>query len=93
MPEITITVPDEVAARLAVLAAPAGTAADVLALLADHAQQGVYRPGSWERGWTCSVFGEDWLERLEPDTRPDMLSGDGRVIFDRPREDGSDEPA
>ena len=85
MPDITITVSDEVAARLAVLAAPAGTAADVVALLADHAQQGVYRPGAWEREWICQAFGYDWLERLEPDTRPEMLSGDGRVIVDRPK--------
>jgi hypothetical protein len=56
--------------------------------LIDHAQQGIFRPGAWERSWLCQVFGEDWLERLEPDTRPEMLSGDGRVIFDRPREDG-----
>jgi len=85
MPEITITVTDEVAARLAVLAAPAGTVADVLALLADHAQQGVYRFGSWEHRWVCQVFGDEWLERMEPDDRPEMLSADGRIIFQRPR--------
>jgi len=95
MTEITITVTDEVAGRLAVLGEPGVTAAEVAAVLIDHAQQGVYRPGAWERAWVCQAFGEDWLYRLEPDTRPEMLSGDGRVIFDRPRaweEDGTDDP-
>ena len=85
--EITITVPDEVAARLAVLCDPAwecATLADVVEKLIDHAQQGVYRPGAWERGWLCQAFGYDWTARLEPDTCPEMLSADGRVIFDRP---------
>ena len=95
--DITITVTDEVAARLAVLggAGESGaTAAEVVAVLVDHAQQGVYRPGAWEREWVCEAFGHDWINRLEPDTRPEMLSGDGRVIFDRPRtarEDGTEE--
>ena len=93
MPEITITIPDEVAARLAVLCDPVwecATIADVVEKLIDHAQQGVYRPGAFEREWLCQVFGYDWTERLVPDTRPEMLSGDGRVIFERPA-DGSDE--
>lgn len=98
MPEITITIPDEVAERLAVLTDPsmltsaataADSARDAVAVLIDHAQQGVYRPGAWEREWLCQAFGYDWPERLVPDTRPEMLSADGRVIFDRPREDGS----
>lgn len=43
-------------------------------------------------GGACQVFGDEWLDRVEPDTRPEMLSGDGRVIFQRPRaESGSDE--
>jgi hypothetical protein len=100
VPEITVTVTDEVAARLAALTDPSllergaavtAAARDAVAVLIDHAQQGVYRPGSWERSWLMSVFGDEWLSRLVPDTRPGMLSGDGRVIFDRPREDGSDE--
>ena len=87
MPDITITVSDEVAGRLAVLADPsaAGDPAAVIYELIDHAQQAVYRPGSWERDWACRVFGYDWPDRLEPDTRPEMLAGDGRVIFDRPK--------
>ena len=55
--------------------------------LIDHAQQGVYRPGAWERDWLCRAFGYDWPDRLEPDT--ERLSADGRVIFQRPeRDDG-----
>lgn len=87
MPEITIRISDETAARLAALGGIA-TVEEVVAVLVDHAQQGVYRPGAWERGWICQAFGEAWLGRLEPDTRPEMLSGDGRVIFDRPRDGG-----
>lgn len=34
--------------------------------LIDHTQQGIYRPGSWEREWLRQVFGEDWIEHLEP---------------------------
>jgi len=30
--------------------------ADVLQTLADHAEQGLRRPGSWERPWLLSVF-------------------------------------
>jgi hypothetical protein len=92
MPEITITVTDEVAERLAVLADPSGIGvpdpAQVIYQLTDHAQQGVYRPGAWEREWVCQAFGYDWTERLVPDTRPEMLSGDGRVIFERPAREG-----
>ena len=32
--------------------------ADVLATLADHVEQGLRRPGSWERPWLTSVFPE-----------------------------------
>ena len=89
---IPLTIPAWEAERLSVLIDPDAGLPDLEAViyeLLDHVQQGVYRPGAWERGLVCSVFGEDWLERLEPDTRPDRLSGDGRVIFDRPR--GSEE--
>ena len=90
MPEITITVTDEVAARLAALADPgSGHAgiAGVVAQVVDHVQQGVYRAGAWERGVVRAMFGDDWLERLAPDDRPEMLSGDGHIIFDRPADD------
>jgi hypothetical protein len=85
--QVTVTLSVDTAQRLAVLADDDsyGTAsvARVLAVLADHAQQGVYRPGSWERPWLCQVFGDEWLSQVEPDL--DDLSVDGRVIFDRPR--------
>ena len=54
----------------------------VLMELIDHAQQGVYRPGAWERGWLEHAFGDEWQAALEPDT--DNVAGDGRVIFQRP---------
>jgi hypothetical protein len=54
----------------------------VLMELIDHAQQGVYRPGAWERGWLEQAFGDEWQAGLEPDT--DRTAGDGRVVFDRP---------
>jgi len=91
MTEIIMRVPDEVAERLAVLCDPTwecATIADVIEKLVDHAQQGVYRPGAWEREWVCQAFGCDWTARLIPDTRPEMLSGDGRVIFERPADGG-----
>jgi hypothetical protein len=39
---------------------------DVVLKLIDHAQQGVYRPGAWERGWLIQAFGDDWTAYLEP---------------------------
>lgn len=84
--EVTVTIPERSARNLAVFIDPdqgLDTLATVLAELADHAQQGVYRPGAWERGWITQVFGTEWLARVEPDT--DDVAADGRVIFDRPR--------
>lgn len=43
-----------------------GNPEDVLAILADHAEQGVRRPGAWEREWVIQCFGEDFLDRIEP---------------------------
>lgn len=60
---IAVELPDEWIALLRVLGDPA----DVLAELADHAQQGVFRPGSWERPWIVQAFGDEWTERLEVD--------------------------
>jgi hypothetical protein len=37
----------------------------VLLRLADHAQQGVYRPGAWERQWITQVFGDGFEKLLE----------------------------
>lgn len=87
---VTIYLLPEHIARLTAIADPASGLHGVLYELIDHAQQGVYRPGSWERGWLCQVFGEDWLQRLEPDDDPASLSADGRVIFDRPQRAGTD---
>lgn len=39
----------------------------VLAQLANHAIDGVRRPGSWERGWVMQAFGQYFEGRLEPD--------------------------
>lgn len=62
----------------------------VVETLVDHAQQGVYRPGSWERGWLQQAFGDAWEQLLEPgdpyrrfaDDRSDLQ---GKRIFQRPR--------
>jgi hypothetical protein len=58
---ITVELPAEWIALLRVLGDPA----DVLAELADHAQQGVCRPGSWERGWVRQAFGGRFTDKLE----------------------------
>lgn len=84
---ITIAVTDTVYQLLRVLG-PTNVDDDVavqsvVELLIDHAQQGVYRPGSWERGWLAHVFFEDWTDRLEPGD-PHGREGLGHV-FQRPR--------
>lgn len=43
-----------------------GKPQDVVEQLIDHAQQGVYRPGAWEREWLCQCFGYDWINNLQP---------------------------
>jgi hypothetical protein len=58
------------AARLNVLIDAGQGRPDLAAVvdeILDHVQQGVYRPGAWERLWLCQALGEDWLERVEPD--------------------------
>lgn len=30
--------------------------------LLDHVDQGIYRPGSWERAWLAQVFGDEAVE-------------------------------
>ena len=72
------------AARLSVLIDPAQGIPDLEAViytLVDHAHQGVYRPGTWERTWLMQVFGDSWLARVEPDTE---RTSSGRVVYDRP---------
>lgn len=61
--KITIEVNPITAKLLTVLAGSPETA---LLQLADHAQQGVYRPGAWERQWVEQVFGDDWQKKLQP---------------------------
>ena len=80
---VTLELPQRVADLLAVLAPgdPAPLHGALLTLI-DHAQQGIYRPGAWERGWLEQAFGDDWQAGLEPDT--DDTAMDGRVIFERP---------
>jgi hypothetical protein len=56
----------------------------VIENLIDHAQQGVYRPGAWEREWLIQAFGDDFLDKLEagdPHGRPGYKN-----VFDRPKE-------
>jgi hypothetical protein len=81
---ITVQLPRDWVRNLRTLVDPASGLDDVAAVLvelADHAQQGVYRPGAWEREWLCQAFGYGWLERVEPDPEhPD--------IFDRPKGTG-----
>lgn len=84
--KLTIEIADQVANLLAVLhdGKLSGEPAvrDVLLRLIDHAQQGVYRPGAWERGWVCQAFGDEWTARMAPD---DSRLVDGRAVFERPR--------
>jgi hypothetical protein len=69
MKRITITVNETTYALLEVLTKGQHTppnVTEVVEKLIDHAQQGVYRPGSWERPWLEQVFGDDWQKYLEP---------------------------
>ena len=60
---IAVELPEQWEELLRVLGEPA----EVLAELADHAQQGVFRAGSWERQWLVQAFGHEWTARLEQD--------------------------
>jgi hypothetical protein len=67
---VTVQLHPRVAALLSVLIGPDTGLADlqgVLLEIVDHVQQGVYRPGSWERGWLEAALGSDWQARLEPE--------------------------
>jgi hypothetical protein len=78
---ITVRLPEEWIRNLEALVDPGSGLDDVAAVLvelADRAQEGVYRPGAWEREWLCQALGYGWLERLKPDPEhPD--------IFERPK--------
>ncbi len=63
-----------------------GSVENVLLTLADHAQQGVYRPGAWERMWIEQAFGDDFEDLLEPGC-PYGRPG-GEALFQRPRANG-----
>ena len=63
---ITLELQNPTAEALEVLMA-SGDAGEALAWLAVHVAQGVTRPGSWERHWLLQAFGDEFLDRLEPD--------------------------
>jgi hypothetical protein len=67
MKKITVEVSDTVYQLLEVLSQGRAKpkVEDVVLQLIDHAQQGVYRPGAWEREWLMQAFGPDWIEHLE----------------------------
>lgn len=71
---IILDLDEKILERLAVL----GDTVTVISRLVDHAQQGVYRPMAWERGWLEAVFGVDWQTKIERD--PDTPN------FDRPKQ-------
>ena len=85
--KVEIEITDNVAKLLEVLAprvvgSPEERVKYVLMELVDHAQQGVYRPGSWERPWLCQAFGSAFESSLEEDP----TKGDnGYFPFDRVR--------
>jgi len=70
MKTVTLELDDTVYTLLEVLtrgeSAPQDTVEGVIYELINHAQQGVYRPGAWERDWLCQAVGDYWIEHLEP---------------------------
>ena len=86
MKTVTLELDDTVYTLLEVLtrgeSAPQDTVEGVIYELIDHAQQGVYRPGAWERDWLCRAFGDDWTRHMQPGDpygRPDS------PMFQRPK--------
>jgi hypothetical protein len=85
--KITVEVDDTVYGLLEVLTKPTDAPAsveDVVRQLIDHAQQGVYRPGAWEREWLIQAFGYQWQSFLQPGDpygRDDLVS---KALFQRP---------
>ena len=63
--QITLEI-DNVIAELLRTLDDNGSIKEAIHTLIDHAAQGVYRPGAWERPWICQAFGDDFLARLEP---------------------------
>lgn len=62
--EITITIDDNTAKVLSFLDENDDVRNTVLRLI-DHAHQGVYRPGSWERDWLYRVFLNQEIQAAE----------------------------
>lgn len=89
MKRLTIEISDTVYDLLAVLAGGDGppNVTEVIQQLIDHAQQGVYRPGSWERPWLYSAFGDEWTKKLEPGD-PYGRDGGAYCPFERPKKTG-----
>jgi len=86
MKQITVEIDDTVYKLLRTLSERPAGVDDVILRLIDHAQQGVYRPGAWERDWLCQVFGEEFEGKLEPGD-PYGRPGDESMknVFQRPR--------
>jgi hypothetical protein len=80
--KLELEISDTVAALLATLS-DTGDVQEVVEQLIDHAQQGVYRPGAWEREWLCQAFSGDFIRKLE---WGDPYNNDPRCahIFQRP---------
>lgn len=60
-----------------------GSVQKILYQLIDNAQQGVFRPGSWQRMWIAQGVGDSFEDRLEPGD-PFRREG-GEKMFQRPR--------
>jgi hypothetical protein len=86
--KITVEVSDVVCNLLEVLTkgeyAAAADVEGVVRQLIDHAQQGVYRPGAWERQWLVQTFGDGWIEHLEPGDPYGRNDERSAAVFQRP---------
>jgi hypothetical protein len=58
------------------------TVESVIQNLIEHARQGIYRPGAWEREWLCQAFADDWIDNLEPG---DPYGRSPDSMFQRPK--------
>jgi hypothetical protein len=70
MNQLTITIDDNEHARLQRLAALTGhpTPEAFISRLLDHTDQGITRPGAWERDWLAQIVGPDPLEACDEQT-------------------------
>jgi hypothetical protein len=83
--KVTLQLDQRVAELLATLDEK-GDVKAVLLRLVDHAQQGVYRPGAWERDWLIQAFGSDFEDKLVPGDPYGRAGCDH--IFQRPAKKG-----